>query len=329
MSACRPGPVDELIGSAVAALDQHPDSAGVAVSAEDFSRAAEACRLVTARNSRTFYLASALLPPEKRCAIRCLYAFCRTTDDIVDLPDHDPRQELRQWEERALKRDPEHTDDVLLAWHVVRSRYGIPDLFARHLIRAVSEDISRSRYGTFDELARYCYGVASTVGLMSMCVIGYAGAQAVPYAVNLGLALQLTNILRDVGEDWRSGRLYLPTEDLERFGVTEEQIAQGVVDGRWRDLMRFEIARNRALYAEAWPGIAQLHPDGRFAIAAAARLYGAILEDIERRDYQVFTRRAHVSSAAKLARLPGIWLALRGLQSGTPPDSPAPEPGDW
>lgn len=327
MSACRSSLMDELIDSAVAALEQPPDRADVAIPADEFSRAAEACRLVTARNSRTFYMASALLPPEKRRAIRSLYAFCRTTDDIVDLPGHDPRQELRQWEERALKRDPDHTDDVLLAWHVVRSRYGIPDLFARHLIRAVSEDISRSRYGTFDELAGYCYGVASTVGLMSMCIIGHAGPQAVPYAVKLGLVLQLTNILRDVGEDWRNGRLYLPTEDLARFGVSEEQIAQGVVDDRWRDLMRFEIARNRALYAEAWPGIAQLHPDGRFAIAAATGLYGAILEDIERHDYQAFSRRAHVSGVGKLARLPGIWLALRHLQSGTPPDRLAPESG--
>lgn len=327
MNVFQSGPMDELIASAVAALEQPADGSSVAASAEDFSRAAEACRLVTARNSRTFYTASALLPYEKRRAIRCLYAFCRTTDDIVDLPGHDPRQELREWEDRALAADSELADDVLLAWHVIRSRYDIPNLFARQLIRAVSGDISRSRYGTFGELAGYCYGVASTVGLMSMCIIGYAGVQAVPYAVKLGLALQLTNMLRDVGEDWRNGRLYIPTEDLERFGVTEEQIAEGTVDGRWRDLMRFEISRNRALYAEAWPGIAQLHPDGRFAIAAAARLYGAILEDIERHDYEVFRRRARVSGAGKLARLPGIWLELRSLSAGCGSSCPAPEGG--
>lgn len=327
MSAFRSVPMDELIGSAVAALEQPRGPGGVAVSAQDFSRAAEVCRLVTARNSRTFYMASALLPYEKRRAIRCLYAFCRTTDDIVDLPGHDPLQDLRQWEDRALGQDAQAMDDVLLAWHVIRDRYGIPDLFARQLIRAVSGDISRSRYGTFDELAGYCYGVASTVGLMSMCIIGYAGAQAIPYAVGLGLALQLTNILRDVGEDWRNGRLYLPTEDLERFGIPEDQIARGVVDGRWRDLMRFEIERNRALYAESWPGIAQLHPDGRFAIGAAARLYGAILEDIERNDYQVFSRRAHVSGVGKLGRLPGIWLALRGLGASCEGPCPAADGG--
>lgn len=327
MSGCRSSIMDELIASAAAALEKPPDPADVAVSAEEFRRAAETCRLVTARNSRTFYMASALLPPEKRRAIRCLYAFCRTTDDIVDLPGHDPRQELGQWEERALAKVPANMDDVLLAWHVVRNRYAIPEVFARQLIRAVSKDISCSRYGTFDELLGYCYGVAATVGLMSMSIIGYAGPQAVPYAVKLGLALQLTNILRDVGEDWRNGRLYLPTEDLERFGVEEREIAEGIVDDRWRDLMRFEIARNRALYAEAWPGIAQLHPDGRFAIAAATRLYGAILEDIEGHDYQVFSRRAHVSGVGKLARLPGIWLALRSLSAGCEVTCPARDGG--
>lgn len=165
------------------------------------------------------------------------------------------------------------------------------------------------------------------MGLMSMSIIGYVGPQAVPYAVKLGLALQLTNILRDVGEDWRNGRLYLPTEDLERFGVEERQIAEGIVDDRWKDLMRFEIARNRALYAEAWPGITQLHPDGRFAIAAATRLYGAILEDIENHGYQVLSRRARVSGIGKLARLPGIWLALPRLNAGCAGRCPPPDRG--
>jgi phytoene synthase len=319
--------MDELIGLAVAALEQPSKPVSATISTQDFSRAAEACRLITARNSRTFYLASALLPGDKRRDIRCLYAFCRTTDDIVDKPGHDPLQELRDWQKRALNAAPGPMNDVLVAWHTVRGRHGIPDLFVQQLIGAVSEDITRRRYETFDELVHYCYGVASTVGLMSMCIIGYAGTQAVPYAVKLGLALQLTNILRDVGEDWRKGRLYLPTEDIERFGVRQEQIAQGVVDDRWRNLMRFEIKRNRALYAEAWPGIAHLHRDGRFAVGAAAALYGAILEDIERHDYQVFSRRAHVSSFGKLARLPGIWLALRRLNTGDGTLSPTPDAG--
>jgi phytoene synthase len=314
MSADTDRALDGLIASAVEALSDPPPAAAPVVSRERFVEAAETCRLIAARHSRTFYLASALLPPEKRRDIRCLYAFCRTTDDIVDQADAAPRQRLEQWETQALAEAPDPESDVLVAWHDVRRRCGIPGLFARQLVEAVAADIGPVRYGTFGQLAGYCYGVASTVGLMSMCILGYAGPEAVPYAVKLGIALQLTNILRDVGEDWAKGRLYLPAEDLARFGVTEGQIQRGEVDGAWRELMRFEIARNRRLYEEAWPGITLLHPDGQFAVAAAARLYAAILEDIERHDYQVFQRRAHVGGVGKLARLPGVWRGLRRLQ---------------
>ncbi|MGL4649081.1 MAG: phytoene/squalene synthase family protein, partial [Caldilineaceae bacterium] len=168
---------------------------------------------------------------------------------------------------------------------------------------------------TFDDLAGYSYGVASTVGLMSMHIIGYSGAEAVPYAIKLGVALQMTNILRDVGEDWRNGRLYLPQEELQSFGVSEDEVAEGVRCGKvtrqWQAFMQFQIARNRRLYAEAWPGIGMLANDGRFAIAAAADLYRAILTDIERSNYNNFTRRAHVGTAGKLGMLPAIWWRSR------------------
>jgi phytoene synthase len=121
------------------------------------------------------------------------------------------------------------------------------------------------------------------------------------------VALQLTNILRDVGEDWGKGRLYLPQEDLERFGLDETDIAAARLDRRWQALMRFQIERTRSLYAEAMPGIAYLSADGRFAVMAAAVLYRDILQDIERHNYDAFTRRAYVSSLGKLARLPSIW----------------------
>ncbi len=127
----------------------------------------------------------------------------------------------------------------------------------------------------------------------------------------MGVALQLTNILRDVGEDWRSGRLYLPLEELGSFGLSETNVAEGRVDDSWRAFMRFQIARTQALYAEAWPGIALLNKDGRFAVAAAGALYRAILDDIETHDYDVFSRHAHVSTLGKLRRLPGIWWRSR------------------
>ena len=147
-----------------------------------------------------------------------------------------------------------------------------------------------------------------------MYIIGFSGVEAIPFALKLGVALQLTNILRDVGEDWRAGRLYLPQEDLGRFGLSEGDIEAGTVDDRWRAFMRFQIARTRQLYEEAWPGIALLHADGRFAIGAAAELYRAILSDIEANDYDVFSRRAHITAWGKLKRLPAIWWRSKKLK---------------
>ena len=164
---------------------------------------------------------------------------------------------------------------------------------------------------TFHDLATYSYGVASTVGLMSMHIIGYSGPEAIPYAIKLGLALQMTNILRDVAEDWQRGRVYLPQDELAYFGLTEGTIADGRVTDQWREFMRFQIDRNRQLYAEAWPGIGMLNKKGRFAIAAAAGLYRGILNDIENHDYDVFSRRSHIGTFGKLRRLPMLWWQSR------------------
>jgi phytoene synthase len=142
---------------------------------------------------------------------------------------------------------------------------------------------------------------------MAMHIVGYEGYKAIPYAIKLGVALQLTNILRDVQEDWENGRLYLPLEELRMFNLSEEDIAAGTIDHRWRAFMRFQIWRARQLYAEALPGVAMLGKSGRFAIAAAAELYRAILDDIEEHDYDVFSRLAHTTKREKLLTLPGIW----------------------
>jgi phytoene synthase len=150
--------------------------------------------------------------------------------------------------------------------------------------------------------------VASTVGLIVMHIIGFQGSAALPYAIKLGVALQLTNILRDVGEDWQAGKLYLPIEELAEFGLSEADIAASCIDDRWRRFMRFQIERARTLYREAEPGIMLLDADGRFAIGAASTLYRSILEDIEAHDYDVFHRRAHVGLWGKLRRLPKAWL---------------------
>lgn len=269
------------------------------------------CAGLTAVNSRSFHLASALLPQGQREAVRALYAFCRVSDDIVDRPGEDCSGRLEAWRRLAAANDPPEGEPVAVAWAHARRRYDVPHRYAEQLIDGVARDLRQTRYQSFDELTTYCYGVASTVGLMSMHIIGFRGAEAIPYAVKLGVALQMTNILRDVGEDWRNGRVYLPQAELAAHGLDESDIAAGVVTDRWRAFMRFQIERNRRLYAESLPGIALLHKDGRFAIAAAARLYCGILDAIERADYDVFAQRAYVGSWSKLRMLPGIWWSSR------------------
>ncbi len=269
------------------------------------------CKDITAEHSLSFYMASRLLPEEKRQAVRALYAFCRITDDIVDNPEGNVQQNLLQWHRHAFSDNPPQQEWVALAWADTRQRYRIPVRYAEQLIGGVSRDLYQNRYETFAELATYSYGVASTVGLMSMHIIGFSAPKAISYAVKLGLALQMTNILRDVGEDWRRGRLYLPKEELATFGLTEADIAAGVVTEKWREFMRFQIDRTRQLYEEAWPGIKMLHKDGRFAIAAAAGLYRGILKRIEANDYDVFHYRAFVSKWDKLKMLPAFWWQSR------------------
>jgi phytoene synthase len=269
------------------------------------------CESLTAYHSRSFHLASALLPAEKRRAVRALYAFCRVTDDIVDENPQSAVSELQEWHARAFAPQPPADDPVAVAWADTRIRYQIPVRYAEQLVDGVTRDLSQTRYETFTDLATYCYGAASTVGLMSMHIIGFSGPEAIPYAIKLGLALQMSNILRDIAEDWQRGRVYLPQEELAAFGLTEESIADGRVTENWREFMRFQIERNRQLYVEAWPGIRMLNKDGRFAIAAAAGLYRAILEDIENHDYDVFSRRAHIGLWGKLRRLPNLWRQSR------------------
>ncbi|MCX6081657.1 MAG: squalene/phytoene synthase family protein [Chloroflexi bacterium] len=275
-------------------------------------KAYELCARIAAHHSKSFSMASGLLPEEKRSAVRALYAFCRTVDDIVDEGTLIGRDvELDYW--RGMVKGvihPRPDDLVGQAWTDTRNRYHIPTQYAIQLIDGVSRDLGQVSYQTFDDLTTYCYGVASTVGLMSMYIVGFKTGEAAPYAIKLGVALQMTNILRDVGEDCRNGRIYLPQEELDAFGISKADLVSARVNDRWRAFMKFQISRTRQLYAEASEGIKFLERDGQISIGAASDFYQGILDVIETNGYDVFSKRASLGAFDKIKRIPRLWLKL-------------------
>ena len=271
-------------------------------------------REVMREAGKSFYLSTLPLPLPKRRAIHALYGFLRTTDNIVDDGgDGATLVALEEWRLRSRRSAMEQDEPILLAWADTRDRWGIPQSLAEELIDGVAMDLTINRYESFADLERYCYCVASTVGLMSTFIIGCdderagALAEAMPYAARLGLAMQLTNILRDVGEDARAGRIYLPLDELVAAGYSPEELLAGAITPAFRALLDEQIARAEALYDASLPGIRLLHPDGRFAVAAAAATYRAILPKIVANDYDVFGRRAHLTLGEKLRLLPPVW----------------------
>ncbi len=296
---------------------QYPDRPLLSYSSGDASlgRAYAQAERITKAHSKSFHFASSLLPEAKRMAVRALYAFCRTVDDIVDESDaeYDRQSALSYWRYMVEHASFADGDLVATAWADTLSRYHIPRHYARQLIDGVARDFEQTRYETFQDLATYCYGVASTVGLMSMYIVGFKTHEAVPYAIKLGVALQMTNILRDVGEDYRQGRLYLPREELVYFGIREEDIALGRRSDNWRQFMRFQIDRTRQLYADSWEGVRLLEREGQLAIGAASVFYQGILNEIEKNHYDVFTRRASLSAMGKVGKIPALWLKVKSL----------------
>ena len=266
------------------------------------------CAAIARSHGRTFFLASHCLPPDRRRAIHATYAYCRIADDIADLSADAASAALAldAWERQLAA--PTHP--VAVAFAAARAQYGVPVAPARDLITGVRMDLGPCRFATWDELRRYCYHVAGTVGLMVAPILGCQDEAALPHAVDLGIAMQLTNILRDVGEDARRGRLYLPLDELAAFGCDPEAILRGRPSGRFRDLLAFQVARARDLYADARRGIPALSPAGRLTTLAASELYATILTAIEERDYDVFGARAYVPNGRKLGALPGVAAAF-------------------
>ncbi len=293
------------------------------------SDAYELCRQITAKYSKTFYLATLLMPEEKRRAIWAIYVWCRRTDELMDGPQSrlTTPETLDRWEqqlESVFGGKP--VDDLDVALVDTLERFPIDIGPFRDMIAGQRMDLYRSRYETFEELKLYCYRVAGTVGLMTSPVLGFDDSRSkapwdlqrgvndpVEEAIALGIANQLANILRDVGEDARRGRIYLPLEELALFDYTEQDLFNGVVDERWRELMRFQIQRARKFFTQAESGIRGLSPDSRWPVWAALMLYQGILDVIERNQYDVFSRRAYVPKPQKLLSLPVAWLRAQAL----------------
>ncbi|MEP6618976.1 MAG: phytoene/squalene synthase family protein [bacterium] len=276
------------------------------------------CRRVVRIHARTFWLASRFLPSAKRRAAFALYAFCRVADDVVDV---DGRHETdvatrlagyRRQLDNALGGRPEGPvfRELARAAHC----YGVPAAVLYELLDGVARDCAPAAYETWEDLTGYCEGVASSVGEMCAHVFGVPGgtaarARATEKARTLGVAMQLTNVLRDVGEDALKGRCYLPEADLARFGLSRAEVLSGRIaaDERWRSLMAFEIQRARALYDEAMPGIALLAPDSRRCAAACAVGYAGILGAIEAIEYDTFRARARLGTLARASVLWSVW----------------------
>lgn len=276
---------------------------------EDLSLAEcyELCRRVEKSHSKTYYFSTSLFPKEVRPHVHALYAFMRYADEIVDNPRTTTLDEqlagLEAFEEETLTAvagEYATTNPVLQAFaNTVRERGIEPGLVAAFM-KSMKMDTHVFRYPTYEDLEEYTYGSAAVVGLMMCRVVGVSDKRATPHAESLGVAMQLTNFLRDVKEDWARGRVYLPLEDLERFGYAEEELGRGIVDERFVALMRFEISRARTLYRVADEGMRYVPRGRRYPVVVARRLYEDILGGIEAQGYDVFARRAQTSLPHKL-----------------------------
>ncbi len=270
---------------------------------------------IVEKNRRSnFYYSFLMLPKPKRDAINIVYAWCRIADDIVDDEGSIPvkRMRLLQWArefELGLTADSQYPMVNRLAQII--TRFNIPLHHFMELIKGMEMDLVKTRYETFDDLKVYCYRVASTVGLICTEIFGYKHEEAKVYGENLGIALQLTNILRDVATDAKKGRIYLPLRDMDFYGYSEEELLAGKYNVKFKRMMAFQAERARGYFADA---IKHLSPDDRHLFIAALimqEIYFRLLQDIEKADYNVFSRRIKVSTATKLLITIRVWWQNR------------------
>jgi len=291
-------------------------------------QAYEICRKETQQWAKTFYLGTLLLPPEKRRAIWAIYVWCRRTDEIMDSLEASTKSQdelsdnLDIWEENTknvFKGNIKSELDSVLLDTIEKYPQSIQPYL--DMIDGQRMDLNKFRYNDFDELKLYCYRVAGTVGLMTQNVMGIDTAYtSAPWsakpdpsesAIALGIANQLTNILRDVGEDRQRGRIYLPLEDIEKFNYSEQELLKGEINNQWKALMKFQLTRARDWFKKSEDGIKWLSSDARWPVWTSLRLYRGILDSIEKLDYDVFNNRAFVKNSVKAFEIPISFLISR------------------
>jgi len=264
----------------------------------------------------SFYYSFFALPAEKRSAIIAVWDFCRAVDDAVDEPQQgaaDSERALARWREEVARlfenREPLTEQGRQLLPFI--ARYNLPRSAFDDLIDGVAMDVGHRRYESFDALRQYCLRVASAVGLICIEIFGYRDVQTRDYAIDLGIALQLTNIIRDIGCDLQRGRLYVPLEDLRQFGCTEQDLGAGIVTRSVRALLRFECDRARQYYRKAEQALPRPDARGLMAARIMAAIYAELLKTIERSNYDVFRRRIRVPRGRQAMIAAFTWLKIR------------------
>ena len=284
------------------------------------------CRELNAAHGKTYYLATLLLPAHKRPYVHALYGFARYADEIVDdldstLSNAEKARWLEDWGTRFLKGEHADEDEVLPAIHDTIARWQLPKEHFEAFLDSMRMDLEVTQYQSFDDLMTYVYGSAAVIGLQMVPVLEpLPGLHdvAATYARDLGVAFQLANFIRDVGEDLRRGRIYLPMDDLDHFGVTREHLEEGVVDAPVRRLLAYEIARTREIFRSAAPGVRLLDPTSRDCILTATVLYGGILDEVEKADYRVLDRKVAVPITRRLrVAVPGLVRARAARRTPT------------
>ena len=277
----------------------------------DLELAYEECRSITRQEAKNFYYAFLTLPSAQRKAIYVAYAFCRYCDDSVDqvASTEEKLSNLRGLQHELDKTYSGHArEPVFVALADVAQNYDIPQEYFHEVISGVESDLVKDRYEDFDQLRRYCYQVASVVGLICLQIFGYKDDAAKQRAIDLGLAMQLTNIARDVQEDLGYGRIYLPQDEIARFGYSEEELKSGVVNEAFTELMRFQAQRARSYFQSGFQLLPYLSLRSRACPAVLGRLYSKVLERIEDADFDVLNNRISLSTGEKVRVTLQTWL---------------------